>query len=169
MQSGSINPSPKAHKRRFTTTNMASANLILSQCEQRFLFLRYSAMCLRVIWYISTKLYGVIAEKHNHHGRKIYSIFLISNFRHVLNVIFFLLGNSPASEFYMPTFRNFVSPIFVVGVRLHHLRKWNLRSVSKCRRIKFRRKGITQKNEYIIICCLSFRVYMTFGTVGTEN
>ena len=32
--------------------------------------------------------------------------FLISNFRHVLNVICFLLGNSPAPEFYMPTFRN---------------------------------------------------------------
>ena len=31
---------------------------------------------------------------------------LISNFRRVLNVVCFLLGNSPASEFYMPTFRN---------------------------------------------------------------
>jgi hypothetical protein len=31
---------------------------------------------------------------------------LISNFRRVLNVLCFLLGNSPASEFYMPTFRN---------------------------------------------------------------
>jgi hypothetical protein len=33
-------------------------------------------------------------------------VFLISNIRHVLNVVCFLLGNSPASEFYMPTFRN---------------------------------------------------------------
>jgi len=33
-------------------------------------------------------------------------IFLISNFRLVLNVVFFLLGNSQAYEFYMPTFRN---------------------------------------------------------------
>ena len=32
--------------------------------------------------------------------------FLISNFRRVLNVICFLLGNSPAPELYMPTFRN---------------------------------------------------------------
>jgi len=32
--------------------------------------------------------------------------FLISNFRHVLNVVCFLLGNSQAPEFYMPTFRN---------------------------------------------------------------
>ena len=34
--------------------------------------------------------------------------FLFSNFRHVLNVVFFLLGDSPVSEFYMPTFRNTV-------------------------------------------------------------
>jgi hypothetical protein len=33
-------------------------------------------------------------------------IFLISNFCCVLNVVCFLLGNSPASEFYMPRFRN---------------------------------------------------------------
>jgi hypothetical protein len=32
--------------------------------------------------------------------------FLISNFRRILNVLCFLLGDSPASEFYMPTFRN---------------------------------------------------------------
>ena len=34
------------------------------------------------------------------------SEFLISNFRLVLSVECFLLGNSPESEFYMPTFRN---------------------------------------------------------------
>jgi hypothetical protein len=32
--------------------------------------------------------------------------FLISNFRRVLNALCFLLVNSPAPEFYMPTFRN---------------------------------------------------------------
>jgi hypothetical protein len=31
--------------------------------------------------------------------------FLISNFHRVLYVVCFLLGNSPASEFYIPTFR----------------------------------------------------------------
>jgi hypothetical protein len=34
---------------------------------------------------------------------------LVSNLRRVLNVVCFLLGNSPASEFYMPTFRNILS------------------------------------------------------------
>jgi len=32
--------------------------------------------------------------------------YLISNFRRVVNVVFFLLGDSPTSEFYVPTFRN---------------------------------------------------------------
>jgi hypothetical protein len=34
---------------------------------------------------------------------------MIANFHLVLNVVCFLLGNFPASEFYMPTFRNTVS------------------------------------------------------------
>ena len=33
-------------------------------------------------------------------------LFFISNFRRVINVVCFLLGNSPSSEFYIPTFRN---------------------------------------------------------------
>jgi len=36
----------------------------------------------------------------------IWLMFMISNFRRVLNVVFFLLGDSPAYEFYVPTFRN---------------------------------------------------------------
>ena len=37
------------------------------------------------------------------------TVFLFSNFRLVLNVVCFLLGNSPASEIYIPTFRNTVT------------------------------------------------------------
>ena len=33
-------------------------------------------------------------------------VILISNFCHVLNVVCFLLGDSPASEIYMPNFRH---------------------------------------------------------------
>jgi len=54
-------------------------------------------------------------------------IFLISNFRRILYVVCFLLGNSPASEFYMPTDRYSVP------------KRWH---------IKFRRQGITQKKTY---------------------
>ena len=37
---------------------------------------------------------------------------LISNFLHGLNVVRFLLGNAPASEFYVTTFRNALSVPF---------------------------------------------------------
>jgi hypothetical protein len=43
------------------------------------------------------------------------NLFLISNFHRVLNRVYFLLGNSPVSEFYMPTFRNTVCFIFIGG------------------------------------------------------
>jgi len=42
--------------------------------------------------------------------------FFISNFRRVLNVLFFLLGDSLTSEFHMPTFRNTIFSIFIDGV-----------------------------------------------------
>ena len=66
--------------------------------------------------------------------------FLISNFRPVLNVVCFLLGNSPASEVYMPTFRNtlFHLPAYEDGTD----------GVPKRRHINFRRRGITQKKAY---------------------
>jgi hypothetical protein len=35
--------------------------------------------------------------------------YLISSFRPAVNVVFFLLGDSSASEFYVPTFRNILS------------------------------------------------------------
>jgi hypothetical protein len=43
-------------------------------------------------------------------------LFWISNFRRVVNLAFFLLGDFPASEFYMPTFRNTVRSIFIRDV-----------------------------------------------------
>ena len=39
-------------------------------------------------------------------------LFFISNFRCVDNVVFFLFGDSPACEFYVPTFRNTLSVPF---------------------------------------------------------
>jgi len=72
-----------------------------------------------------------------------HSSFLISNFRRVLYVVCFLLGNSPASEFYMPTFRNNQS--------VPSSWRWNRLSVSKCWHIKFRCQGITQKKACNIL------------------
>jgi len=43
---------------------------------------------------------------------------LISNFHHVVNVVFFLLGDSPASDFYVPMFR-------ILSLFFHLLNKKN--------------------------------------------
>jgi len=55
---------------------------------------------------------------------------LVSNFRLILKVVFFLLGNSLVSEFYVPTFRN-------------------TQSIPKRRRIIFRRRRINQKKTQL--------------------
>jgi len=64
----------------------------------------------------------------------------ISNFHRVLKVVCFLLGNSPASEFYMPTFRN----------TLFHLH----RQVGACRctylPMKMEQKECSETSEYKI-------------------
>jgi len=59
-------------------------------------------------------------------------------------IVSFLLGDSPASEFYMPTFWNTLS------VSFSHLSMKTEQSVPKRRNIKFRRRGITQKKAYNI-------------------
>ena len=50
----------------------------------------------------SIKAKGRRTRRH----KQLVDIFLVSNTRRVLNVVCFLLGNSPALEFDMPTFRN---------------------------------------------------------------
>jgi hypothetical protein len=62
------------------------------------------------------------------------------------NVVCFLLGNSSASEFYMPMFWNTL-PISSTFIPIC-LWRWNRQNVPKCWHIKFRRQGITQKKAY---------------------
>ena len=57
-----------------------------------------------------------------------------------------LLGNSPASECYMPTFRNTLSVPCSQAGRYED----GTDSVPKRRHIKFRRRGVTQKKAYNI-------------------
>jgi hypothetical protein len=83
-------------------------------------------------------------------------IFMISNFRLVLNVIFFVLGDCPASELYVPTFRTLsVSHLHGWFKQDWYWCKWcnlltpptNMErtdSVPKRRYNKLRRRGITQ-------------------------
>ena len=65
---------------------------------------------------------------------------IIAELAKIFLVVCFLLGNSPASGVYMPTFRN----------TLFHLWRWNIQSVPKRRHINSRRRGITQKKAYNI-------------------
>ena len=60
---------------------------------------RLLAQCLNHYVTPSPKNISVIIKNEQ-------SVILISNFRRVLNVVCFLLGDSLESEFYMPTFRN---------------------------------------------------------------
>ena len=58
----------------------------------------------------SYKLFGTAVNSIN--------VFLISSFRRVQNVVCFLWGDSTASDFYMPTFRNTLSvPSSKAGVK----------------------------------------------------
>ena len=66
------------------------------------------------------------------------------------NVACFLPGNSPASEFYMPTFWNTVCLFHLHRQVPTCLWRWNRQSVPKCRHIKFRCLGITRKKTYNI-------------------
>ena len=68
-----------------------------------------------------------------------------------IKVVYFHLGNSPASEFYMPTFRNTLSvPSSWAMSAASTAYEDGTDSVPKPRHIKFRRQGITQKKEYNI-------------------
>ena len=72
--------------------------------------------------------------------------FLISNFRRVLNFVFFLSCDSLASEFIRRRLVALCS-IFIDGVSLHHLWRWNRQCVPKRRCIKCRRRGITPRKN----------------------
>jgi len=62
--------------------------------------------------------------------------------KYILLAVCFLPGNSPASEFHMPTFRNTLFYLHRrVGMKMEQ-------SVPKPRHLKFRRGGITQKKKH---------------------
>jgi len=114
--------------------------------------------------------------------------FLISDFRHVMNIVFFLLGDSPTSEFcvdvsehylfhlhlslgnspgyefYVPTFRNTLS-LF----QLLWKWRWKKQNVPELRYIKLRRRGLPQKeNTRNILLACPIRVYILL-VYCTEN
>jgi len=87
------------------------------------------------ILYESLHAFITLIRKHLSNVR------LISNFHHVLNIVCFLLADSPAPEFYMLTFRNTLSARTYLPMKMEQ-------SVPKRRHIKFKRRGITQKKAH---------------------
>jgi hypothetical protein len=75
-------------------------------------------------------------------------LFLISKFRRILNVVFFLVGDSPASEFDVPTFRNTLSVPSSEAVWATYTVYENGTDCSEKSKHTFRRRGTTQKKEY---------------------
>ena len=73
---------------------------------------------------------------------------LISNFRRVLNVVCFLLGESPASEIYMPTFRNNLFHLHrQVGACTYLPMKMEQTECSETSAYKFQTPGIHPKEN----------------------
>jgi hypothetical protein len=89
-------------------------------------------------------------------------LFFTSNIRRIMNVIFFVSADSPTSEFYAPSFRNTLSHLPSCS---HHLWKCNRQGVPKRRHIQFRRRGISQKEEYNshpFLCMFNREVFRGF-------
>jgi hypothetical protein len=79
----------------------------------------------------------------------------ITNLNNFEIVVRFLLGNSPASEFYMPTFRNALS---VPSSSPTSLCRWNRQSVPKRWHIKFR-----------LLACGTSQFDVTYSGLWTVN
>jgi hypothetical protein len=67
-----------------------------------------------------------------------------------LLLVFILLGDSPASELYVPTLRNTVSTMFISSVLLTPPMKTELAECSEISPHKIQKAGIIQKKKYNI-------------------
>ena len=93
-----------------------------------------------------------------------------------MNVILFLLDDTPAPEFYVPTFRHslpFPSSRVLLTRKIysysHHLCRLNRQSAPKRRRKKFRRRGMAQKEEYNNADVYSHRWKFSFISSNSNN
>jgi hypothetical protein len=90
----------------------------------------------------SQSLYRLSYPAHAFHVKDVISKckFLTSNFHHFLNAVFFLLGDSPVSEFSMLTFRIILFHLHI-RYKLYTACQDGTDSVPKRRNIEFRRRG----------------------------
>ena len=94
--------------------------------------------------------------------------FLISDFRRILNVVFFLLVNPRRLDFIRRRFGKLCS-IFIGGVSredfpAYATHEYVTDSVPKRRHIKSRRRGFTQEKEYTII-----PIFLQIGCEGEAS
>ena len=115
----------------------------------------YVRIDLLIINHTYWNLILVAAEMETYIAYRILTlIFLISDFRRDLNIVYFLLGISPASNCSWPTFRNPVSvPSSKAGCRVcthctPSLWRWSWYRVPKRRPTTIWRRGNTQKKIY---------------------
>ena len=91
-----------------STTNNQFSKTLLQQCHRVTTQLQLINIIIIIIIIISAQLETNFIIPSNILCTN-FNVILISNFHRVLNVVCFLLGDSPASEIYMPTFRNTLS------------------------------------------------------------
>ena len=119
-----------------------------NNCTSSWLFTKNAAQCLSGGFGSSTNRYISISRLANavntDQGQR-----TVCSYMQVWHILDFkispcsvLLCNSPASEFYMPTFRNTLFHLY------KHLPMKMEQSVPKRWNIKFRHRGITQKRTY---------------------
>jgi hypothetical protein len=77
---------------------------------------------------------------------------MISTFRRVLNVVCFLLGDSPASGVYLPTFRNTLFQLHRGGLKMEQT---ECSETLAFKHLNYRRRWITQKKAYDVYYVLT--------------
>jgi len=129
----------------FSLQYLLSSLRSASSCLCLLLFLLIPSVLLSVTCLKKTDCIGhiLLSNRRSH----VSPLFLISNFRRVLNVVFYLLSDSPLSEFYMPTFRNTLSLPSSHTLHTVYTARQMEQSVPKSRHIKVRRQVIAQKKE----------------------
>jgi hypothetical protein len=90
--------------------------------------------------------------------------FTLFSSRTYVDVVCFLLGNSPASEFYMPTFRNICLFHLHRRIGITYPRMKMEQSVSKRRHIKFIRRGELPRRKHT-----TFRIRRKFEIKNTQT
>jgi hypothetical protein len=93
------------------------------------------------------------------------------NFRRVLNIVFFLLGDSAVSELYVLTFRNILSHLhrrFKREGSLHHIWRWNSQC-SETSAHKIQTQGTTKRKNTTSPLFVHAKVWIKIGKMDMSK